>query len=144
MTRAGQVGRTAMLGLLLAAAGCHNNSTTSSTAATSTTTRTTDTFSGTVAVGGDDFHTFSVSASGTVDVTLTAAALPASVVMTLSLGLPTADGRCSALTGASMKTAAGGTVQLSGVSSPSTLCVDVRDAGNQASPVAYSVTVTHP
>lgn len=144
MKRAGQAGRIATLGLMLAAAGCGSSSTTSTTAATSTTTRTTDTYSGTVAVGGDDFHSFSVSASGTVDVTLTAAAPPATVVMTLSLGLPTADGKCTPLAGASVRTAAGSTVQLSGLASPSTLCVDVRDAGSQSSAVAYTVTVIHP
>jgi hypothetical protein len=133
----------AMLGFLLATAGCRGNSTTAAATTPTTAARTTETFSGTVAVGGGDFHSFSVAATGAVDVTLTAAAPPAAIVMGLSLGLP-GDGKCSALAGGSTQTAAGSAVQLSGLATPSTLCVDVHDAGGQSAPVTYTVTVTHP
>ena len=49
--------------------------------------------------------------------------------------------RCS---GATTSAAAGASVQLSGLASPATLCVDVHDIGNQTAPVSYTVTVTHP
>jgi hypothetical protein len=121
---------------------CHNNSTTPA-AATPTVARTTDTFTGTVAVGGADFHSFPIAATGTVDVTLTSATPPASVVMGLSVGTPGTD-RCIAVAGGSTQTPAGSSVQLSGIASPGTLCVDVHDAGELSAPVSYTVTVTHP
>ena len=144
--QAGQVGRAvlvaAAVALLVGAGGCGSASTTAP-AATSTVSRTTDNFTGTVAVGGSDVHSFPVAATGVVDVTLTAAAPPAAIVMGLSLGVP-ADGKCNAVAGGSTRTPAGASVQLSGIVSAGTLCVDVHDAGGQSSPVSYTVTVTHP
>lgn len=129
--------------LLVGAAGCNNSGATTAATTTSTVTRTTDTFAGTVQIGGSDVHSFPVAATGLVDVTLTAAAPPSTIVMGISLGT-TADGQCSALAGASVKTSAGTSPQLSGMVSPATLCVDVHDVGNQSAPVTYTVTVTHP
>jgi hypothetical protein len=141
--RAGVVGcALTTIALFLATPGCSGNTTTAA-ATTPTVTRTTDTFSGTVAVGGRDFHSFPIAATGTVDVTLTAAAPPSAVVMGITLGIP-GDGKCTSLAGGSTQTAAGASVQLSGIASPSTLCVDVRDLGGQSAPVSYTVTVTHP
>jgi len=141
--RVGQVGQ-AFLGVALVAfvfAGC--NRTSNTTAATTSTTRTTETFSGTVAVGGSDAHNFAVTATGVIDVTLTAAAPPAAVVMGISIGSP-ADGKCPALAGGSTNASAGTTVQLSGLASAGTLCVDVHDAGSQSDTVNYTISVTHP
>jgi hypothetical protein len=142
--RVGLIGfaATALASLLLSAAGCSGSSTPAS-ATPPAAARTTDTFSGAVAVGGDDFHSFPIAAAGTVDVTLTAAAPPPAIVMGVSLGVP-ADGKCAALAGGSTQTPAGSAVQLSGIASPGTLCVDVRDVGGQSAPVSYTVTVTHP
>jgi hypothetical protein len=148
--RVGQVGRrvgviavalTAVAALLLGTTGCSGDSTPPATAPTVP--RTTDTFSGIVVVGGSDFHSFPIAAAGTVDVTLTAAAPPSAIVMGLSIGTP-GDGRCAALAGGSTQTPAGAAVQLSGIASPGTLCVDVHDVGSQSAPVSYTVTVTHP
>jgi hypothetical protein len=124
---------------LLTATACHN--TTTPAATTPTVSRTTDTFTGTVAVGGADTHSFTVAATGNVDVTLTSAT--PSVVMGVSVGTPGTD-RCIAVAGGSTQTAAGSSVQLSGIASPGTMCVDVHDAGGQPAPVSYTVTVTHP
>ncbi len=134
----------AAITMLLGAAGCKtSNSTTATTTTTPTTTaRTTDTFTGTVAVGGHDFHSFTVTASGQIDVTLSAAT-PASAVMGVSIGTP-GDTVCPAVAGGSVKAVAGVVVQLSGMASPGTLCVDVRDVGGQTSAVSYTVTVLHP
>jgi hypothetical protein len=153
--RVGQVGRVGRIGrvaglialaltapFLLGITGCSGDSPPASTTP-SAAPRTTDTFSGTVVMGGDDFHSFPIAASGTVDVTLTAAAPPPAIVMGVSLGVP-ANGKCVALAGGSTQTPAGSAVQLSGIASPGTLCVDVRDAGGQSAPVSYTVTVTHP
>jgi hypothetical protein len=146
--RVSRIGRLGVIGFAMAAvapllgiAGC--GSSTPPAATTPTVARTTDTFSGTVAVGGDDFHGFPIAAAGTVDVTLTAATPPATIVMGVSVGVP-ADGKCTALAGGSTQTPAGTSVQLSGIASPGTLCVDVHDAGGQSAPVTYTVTVTHP
>jgi hypothetical protein len=127
---------------LLATAAC-NKSDTTTTPTTPTVARTTDTFSGTVAVGGDDSHSFPIAAAGNVDVTLTAATPPATIVMGLSIGT-LGTGKCVAVAGGSIQTPAGSAVQLSGVASPGTLCVDVRDVSGQTAPVTYTVTVTHP
>ncbi len=130
-----------IVALLLAAAAC--GGTTTAPATTTTPARTTDTFTGTVAVGGGDFHSFPIATAGTVDVTLTAAAPPATIVMGLSIGIP-GDGTCAAVASGSVQTPAGAAVQLSGVASPGTLCVEVHDAGGQLAPVTYTVTVMHP
>ena len=143
----GQVGRArerrwiGLVLLTLFVAGC--NGTSNTTAATTSTTRTTETFSGTVTVGGSDVHNFTVTATGAIDVTLTAAAPPAAVVMGISVGMP-ADGKCPPLAGASTNASAGTTVQLSGLASAGTLCIDVHDAGTQSETVSYTASVTHP
>jgi hypothetical protein len=63
--------------------------------------------------------------------------------MGISVGVP-ADGKCPALLGASTTASAGTTVQLSGLATAGTLCVDVHDAGSQSDTVSYTVSVTHP
>jgi hypothetical protein len=94
-------------------------------------------------VGGSDVHNFAVTATGAIEVTLTAAAPPAAVVMGISVGIP-ADGKCPAMAGALTNASAGTTVQLSGLATAGTLCVDVHDAGNQTDTVSYTISVTHP
>lgn len=134
----------AVIALLVAAAGCNSKSSPAAATTPSTVvTRTVDTFIGTVAVGGSDVHSFAVTVTGLIDVTLTAAAPPPAIVMGVSIGTP-ADGTCTALAGASVHASAGASAQLSGLTSPGTLCVDVHDVGNQTEPVSYTVTVTHP
>ena len=130
----------AAIAILIGTAGCGSSDTTTSTPTTPTVTRTTDTFSGTVAVGGHDFHTFVVGAAGPIDVTLTVA--NPSVVMGLAIGTPGAT--CPPLAGATVNAAPGATAQLGGLASAGTLCVDVRDVGSQSAPVTYTVTVLHP
>lgn len=131
----------AAVALLAGTAGCNNNS--SATAATTpTVTRTTDTFTGTVQIAGSDFHSFPVATTGQIDVTLTAAGPPSTIVMGVSVGTPT-DVKCTALAGASVNVSAGAPGP-SGLVSAGTLCVDVHDVGNQSAPVSYTVTVTHP
>ena len=122
-------------------AACGNDA--AATPSTPSVTRTTETFSGTVQVGGSDFHSFLVSATGPTDVTLTSAGPPATIVMGLALGTAS-DAGCTRLAGASVNTAAGSTPQLAGLTSAGSLCVQVRDVGNQSAPVTYSVSVAHP
>lgn len=124
------------------AIACGSNTPAAST--TPTTPRTTETFSGTVQVGGSAFHSFRVGATGSTDVTLTAASPPPTIVMGLALGTPDDAGNCNRLAGASVNTPAGSTAQLASLTSSATLCVQIRDVGNQTAPVAYTVSVTHP
>jgi hypothetical protein len=126
--------------LLAGVAGCGGST---AAATTPTATRTTDTFTGTVTIGGSDFHSFPVASSGEVDVTLTAVTPPSAIVMGLSLGVPANTG-CTALAGASTSAPAGSVPQLSGMVSTGTLCVQVRDVSGQTAPVSYTVTVVHP
>ena len=106
------------------------------------TTLVTESFTGTVAVGASDFHSFSVSSGGAVNVTLTAAGPPPTLYMGIGVGTPSASA-CALLTNGSVVAPAGLTAQLSGTISAGTYCVSVFDVGNQTVPVSYAVTVTH-
>src|SRR5262245_54234285 len=128
--------------LALAVGACSNDST-SGTVSAPTQTRTTDTFSGTVQIGGSNFHSFPVSQAGATDVTLTAATPPANVAMGLAVGT-TGDGNCTPLAGASATVVPGATPQITGITTAGTLCVQIRDVGQATGPVSYTVTVTHP
>ena len=137
--------RSVALALVVAAglcAACSKGSTSGTVSAPSTT-RTTDTFSGTVQVGGTVFHSFPVSKTGSTDVDLTAASPPPTIVMGLALGTP-GDAGCTPLAGASSNVVAGSTPQITGLTTAGTLCVQIRDVGQQTAPVTYTVTVTHP
>jgi hypothetical protein len=136
------VARAGTVVALLAAAAC-GGSTPSGSATTPSVTRTTDTFSGTVQVAGNAFHSFRVAQTGTTEVTLTAAGPPSTIVMGVALGTVD-DSGCTRLSGASLNTPAGSTPQLAGLTSGGTLCVQIRDVGNQTGPVTYTVSVTHP
>jgi hypothetical protein len=130
-----------VVALAVGAAAC--KSSTSAPTTTTTVTRTTETFSGTVPVHGSAFNNFTVSATGLVEVTLTAASPPATIAMGVGVGTQTGTA-CTVLAGSSVATPAGSTVQLSGILSADALCVLVSDLGAQTSAVAYTVTVTHP
>jgi hypothetical protein len=106
-------------------------------------TRTTDTFSGTVPVSGSAYHTFSVTQSGQVDLALTAATPPSTVLMGVGIGI-VSDAACVTVAGASGRVQAGASAQLTGIVSPGTMCAEIHDVGNQAAPVSYTLTVTHP
>lgn len=129
----------AALALLVATAACGSSS---STTSPSTTTKT-DTFNGTVAVGGADFHPFTVASTGAVAVTLTAAGPPATITMGIGVGLVNGSA-CTIVSGGSVNTPAGSAAQLNGTVSAGTYCVQVFDIGNQTAPVTYTVTVSHP
>jgi len=117
-------------------------STSSAASPTSPATKTTDTFNGAVPVKSSDMHSFTVSAAGQVDITLTSTT-PAGAALGLSVGTAAASG-CSAVAGGSVVASAGSVAQLSGVLSPATYCVALFDIGGQSQPVSYTVTVVHP
>lgn len=127
--------------LAIGGAGCGSSSSGSTTAPTVT--RTTETFNGTVAVRGSAFNTFTVATTGTTEATLTAAGPPSTIVVGFSIGTAS-NGACTPIAGADITTPAGTAPQLSGVTSSGSLCVQVRDIGNQTAPITYTVSVTHP
>jgi|SRR5262245_27344288 len=127
--------------ITLATVACDNGS--STPLPTSSSALTTETFSGSVAVGSSDFHTFTATQGGTVSVTLNTAGPPATIYMGLGIGTPSSS-TCALLSGATADTQAGTTSQLSGTLDAGTYCVEVFDVGNETIPVNYSVTVAHP
>lgn len=134
----------ALILAVLVAACTTGGSTSSATSALGPSgTGSTETFSGTVDVGGIDSHTFTVAQSGgQLNVTLTAASPPPTIFMGIGVGTPS-GASCSLLTNGQTLAQAGTVAQLSGTVSAGTYCVVVADVGNQTSQVAYSLTVTH-
>jgi hypothetical protein len=107
----------------------------------------TETFSGTLPVGGSAFYSFSTATPGTVTATLTGisgAGVPSSVVVNLGIGT------LSAFTCSATSTS----VQLSGTAAVPTLvttseepgvyCVIISDIGNLFAPATFTVTIDHP
>jgi hypothetical protein len=128
-------------------AGCGGNSNNSATATpaapTPTAAASTESFSGTVTVAGNDFHPFTVATTGaTLSVTLTAAGPPTTIFMGLGLGAYDAP-TCTLLNNAYLTTQAGAVAQLSGTAGAGAYCVVVYDVGNQTGPITYAVTVSH-
>jgi hypothetical protein len=130
----------------LTTGGC-NNSSTSATAPTAAAPSISETFTGVVSAldthNGSDFHNFTVTQSGTVNLTLNAAGPPTTIQMGVGLGQPTA-GTCPHTFGAVSPVQAGPNVIGSTSLNAGTYCVDVYDIGNAAQPINYSVTVAHP
>jgi hypothetical protein len=129
--------------LACVAAGCNKDSTAAPTTPAAPT-RTTDTYSGTVAVKSLDTHGIPVTQQGQVDVTLTVAGPPSTIVMGLGVGTLDASSNCVLVTGGTTTTAAGTSPQLSGIFTAGNICIQVRDIGNATAPVSYTVSVLHP
>jgi hypothetical protein len=136
--------RTALAAALaIAAAGCGGGDSPSTLSTAPTPTVTTENFAGTVAVGGNDVHAFTVAFSGgQVNAILTAAGPPSTIYMGLGIGTPSGSA-CTLLTNGSVVTPAGTVAQLTGTLDAGSYCVMVYDAGNQTTPVTYAVTVNH-
>jgi hypothetical protein len=98
--------------LLCAVSGCGGGDSSGSVLAAPTT-LVTESFTGTVAVGASDFHTFSVSTGGAINVTLTAAGPPSTIYMGIGVGTPSASA-CALLPNGSVAAPAGVSAQLSG------------------------------
>jgi hypothetical protein len=131
------------LALVAATAACGGGSSDNSAITAPTGTLVTDTFTGTVPMGGLDFQNFTVTTGGTVNATLVAAGPPPTITMGFAIGTPGTTGVCSLLSGAQVTTPAGATAQLTGSLAAGTYCVEVVDVGNAAGPIAYTVTVAH-
>jgi hypothetical protein len=99
----------------------------------------TDTFSGTLTVGGSNFHPVTVQQVSRFLVTLTSVAPAAALGISVgTLG----NGICAPLS-SSPAVVPGGTAALSGTALAGSLCVTVFDVGNLVEPVTYTISVAH-
>jgi hypothetical protein len=133
----------------VAIAGCSKNPATSTTTPSTTTptaadASVTESFNGTVPVGGASFFSFTVGAYGTVDLTLTSiggSGVPSTVWVGLGIGTPSGQ---TCPTSTSVDTQAGTAIQVTGTYDAGVYCADVFDIGNLAAPAQFSVTIAHP
>jgi hypothetical protein len=142
----------AILGLILFGSACSHSSTSTSPSTTSSTTSTTaaaptvsESFTGTLPVGGFKFFSFNIAANGTVNVTLnsvTGAGVPATVQLGLGIGTPSGIDCSTTTTVTAGVTAAA--PQTTGTFGPGTFCVRVYDVGNLFGPANFNITIAHP
>ena len=118
-------------------AGCGSNS--SPTTPSTTSTATSETWSSTVAPGGQSSRSFTVNASGTINVTLTAAG----ATLGVGVGLPRVSGGGCRL-GVSVNASAGTAPQISAPADAGQYCVQVFDLGTLTDPVGFAVKIDHP
>ena len=124
--------------ITLLVAACSNDKT--PTTPTNTSGTRSETWSSTVAPGGQSSRSFTLDASGTINVTLTAAGAAA---LGLGVGLPrTTGGGCRL--GVSVNASAGTTPQISTAADAGQYCVEVYDLGTITDPVGFAVKIDHP
>lgn len=101
----------------------------------------TDTFTGTLPVGGINVHQFVVKEVGGIKVTLTD--VVPSAAIRISIGTPSATtATCLDISG--LTAVASANTQISGTATtPGTFCVGVRDVGNLVESVTYTISVLH-
>ena len=102
---------------------------------------TTDSFSGTLAIGATAVHPFVGKTAGTITLTLTAVG-PDSATR-LGLGLGTWDGATCAVQLSTTDAAVTMAYQAS-ISSPGNYCVSLTDPGTLTGDTTYTVQVAHP
>jgi hypothetical protein len=104
----------------------------------------TETFAGTLAVGGSRFYSFTVGQYGTVTVTLTrltGAFDPATTTVVLGFGRPAGTG-CSVAN--TTVASPGDTPQTSNTLEAGVYCVRISDAGVLTAPAAFSIDIARP
>jgi hypothetical protein len=139
-----------LAGSVVAVPACNNNDSTNDGSTTSPTPfQTTETFNGTLQKNGAQSHSFTISASGTVTVTLTKLAdsvdsnLPAPNV---GISLGSWDGTaCAVQTGIFTDNASQGAQINGSVTGAGVLCTRIYDPNsNLNNPLSYTITVVHP
>ena len=132
-----------LLTLVVPSLACDNSSS-SSAVTTPTTPLTSQTFTGSVPVGGSSSNTtFVVATSGEVDITLTSLGPPANIIMGMAIGIPSStDSSCAAPLSAGQNVQAS-TTPLVGTLQAGTYCVKLYDVGYQTAPINYTITVAH-
>jgi hypothetical protein len=95
-------------------------------------------------VGGTKFYSFTVGASGTVNVTLTSVSgdfVPPTVQLQLGLGTPEGTS-CTVTT--PVLAAASSTAQVTATPTAGVYCVRIADVGNLYAPAAFAITIAYP
>ena len=137
--------------ILLGAAACSHNSTTAPSTTSTTGTATgavptvSESFTGTLPVGGFKFYSFNIAVNGTVNVTLnsvTGTGVPSTVQLGLGIGQPSGID-CAATTSVTAGTTAAAP-QTTGTFGPGAFCVRVYDVGNLFAPASFNITIAHP
>jgi hypothetical protein len=142
----------ALIGILfavIAIAWCETACTSSASTPTPTTPTpasptSTETFTGTLPVGGTAFYSFSVAVTGTVNVTLVdieGAGVPQMVQMNLGIGSPSGT-TCSAASPTTVQI--GGTAAVTMTEQPGTYCAVISDVGNLFAPATFTIEIDHP
>lgn len=104
----------------------------------------TETWDGTVPVGGSSFYSFSIEQNGTVDLTLVSVSgtsVPPTVWLGLGIGTPSGT---ECVTTTSVNTAAGASPQLTGTFGPGVFCAKVSDIGNLFGRATFTLVIGHP
>lgn len=100
-------------------------------------------FSSQLLPGGSATRAFTMSAAGTINLTLSATT-PANVVLGLGVGIPQGNG-AGCLLNSSVETAAGSTPQITVTTESGTYCAKVYDVGNlSTTPVPFTLSFSRP
>jgi hypothetical protein len=143
VTRFG-IERLLMGAVLAAAAGCGASTAPTTPTAPLSPATTTESFSGTLAQLGSATQIFTVSATGSVDISLTSVA-PLST-MALGVGVQTSDGTTCQTTITQNDNARSGASALKGTVTAGKYCVRLYDSGNipAAGSADYTIQIVHP
>jgi hypothetical protein len=137
-------------GFVLAVLGSSCTGSLSSTLPASPTTSTpaapttTETFVGTLPVGGTRFYSFSIAVYGTVNTTLVSMGgtdVPPDVMVNLGIGTP---GGTSCNSSSPTSVSAGSAAQVTASEQPGLYCVTIADVGNLPAAAVFTVTIDHP
>lgn len=105
----------------------------------------TETFAGTLQVGGNNFYSFFVNQAGPVGLTLAAVQTPGGAALAtplgIGIGIPSGPG-CARST--SQTAPPGLAAQLTVTLNPGTYCAAVFDTGNLSSAVNFAMRIRHP
>jgi len=124
--------------LILVVAACGSDNSTPTTPS-NTSSAMSETWSSTVAPGGQSTRSFTVNASGTISVTVTAAGATVGV----GVGLPRLSGGGCRL-GVTVNASAATNPQISTAADAGQYCVQVYDLGTLSDPVGFALKIDHP
>lgn len=130
--------RLVVVSLTMAAAAC-GNGTSTATAPSTPATPSAETWSSTLAPRGTSSRSFTVTAAGTIGVTL----LSAETTIGVGVGLPRVSGGGCRL-GVAVSTGGGSAPQISVPADVGQYCVQVYDLGTLTDPVSFSLKIDHP
>src|SRR6266851_6361812 len=119
-----------------------STSPTSSTTSTPAAPTTTETFIGTLPVGGAKFYSFSIAVYGTVNATLVSIggpSVPADVMVNLGIGTPGGTS-CNS---SSPTSVSAGSAAVTASEQPGVYCVTIADVGNLPGAADFTVTIDH-